>query len=204
MAEYPAGWRYEAQQLKIRKERWKMSKSILITGGAASGKSRWAVTNYSHYDYVLYLRTGEAVDPDILHRIEYGNNQNGVEWDIVTGVTENPAEKITDHKFVIFDRLSDYTSIVMKRMCPDISNMTDDMMKSIERSVIADIESMRECMRENDGSMTVITLETGFSVAPTDPTQVALRKIIGSINQRIANSSDEVYFSASGIQFKIK
>lgn len=39
-----------------------MSKSILITGGAASGKSRWAVTNYSRYDYVLYLRTGEAVD----------------------------------------------------------------------------------------------------------------------------------------------
>lgn len=181
-----------------------MSKSILITGGAASGKSRWAVTNYSRYDYVLYLRTGEAVDPDILHRIEYGNNQNGVEWDIVTGVTEDPAERIGDHKFVIFDRLSDYTSEVMRRMCPDIADMTDDMMKSIERQVISDIESMRDRIRENDGSMTIITLETGFSVAPTDPTLLALRRMIGSINQRIANSSDEVFFSASGIQFKIK
>lgn len=181
-----------------------MSKSILITGGAASGKSRWAVTNYSRYDYVLYLRTGEAVDPDILHRIEYGNNQNGVEWDIVTGVTEDPAARIGDHKFVIFDRLSDYTSEVMRRMCPDIADMTDDMMKSIERQVISDIEGMREQIRENDGSMTIITLETGFSVAPTDPTLLALRRMIGSINQRIANSSDEVFFSASGIQFKIK
>ena len=52
--------------------------------------------------------------------------------------------------------------------------------------------------------MIVITLETGFSVAPTDPRQIAFRKILGSVNQRIANSSDEVYFSASGIQFKIK
>lgn len=181
-----------------------MSKSILITGGAASGKSRWAVTNYSHYDYVLYLRTGEAVDPDILHRIEYGNNQNGVEWDIVTGVMDSPAERIGDHKFVILDRLEDYTGAVLNRLCPDISQISDDLIKTVERRVIGDIEDMRERMRENDGSMTVITLETGFSIAPTDPTQLALRRIIGNINQRIANSSDEVYFSASGIQFKIK
>lgn len=181
-----------------------MSKSILITGGAASGKSRWAVTNYSHYDYVLYLRTGESVDPDILHRIEYGNNQNGVEWDIVTGVTENPAEKIGDHKFVIMDRLNDYAAIAMDKMCPNIADMTDDMMKSIERSIISDIENMRERIAEIDGSMTIITLETGLSATTNDPRQTALMKIIGAINQRIANSSDEVYFSASGIQFKIK
>ena len=89
-----------------------MPKSILITGGAASGKSRWAATSYSHYDYVLYMRTGEAVDPDTLHRIEYSNNQNGVDWDIVEGVYDDPAGRIGDHKFVIFDRLSDYASIL--------------------------------------------------------------------------------------------
>ena len=181
-----------------------MSKSILITGGAASGKSRWAATSYSHYDYVLYMRTGEAVDPDTLHRIEYSNNQNGVDWDIVEGVYDDPAGRIGDHKCVIFDRLSDYASIMIDRMCPDISQMSDELMKSIERRIIADIEDMRERIRELNGSMIVITLETGFSVAPTDPRQIAFRKILGSVNQRIANSSDEVYFSASGIQFKIK
>lgn len=181
-----------------------MSKSILITGGAASGKSRWAVTNYSHYDYVLYLRTGDAVDPDVMHRIEYGNNQNGVEWDIVTGVADDPAGKIGDHKFVIMDRLNDYAEIVMNKMCPDISDMNDELMKSIERNIISDIENMRERIAELDGSMTIITLETGLSIAPNDLRQKALMKIIGMINQRIANTSDEVYFSASGIQFKIK
>jgi len=181
-----------------------MSESILITGGASSGKSRWAVTNYALYDNVLYLRTGAAVDPDVLHRIEYGNNMNGVEWDIVTGVTENPAARITNHKFVIFDRLSDYTEIIMNKVCPRIGEMTDDMMKSIERRVISDMESIRGKVKENEGNLTVITLETGFSVTPDDPRMRILRKMIGNINQRIANSSDEVYFSASGIQFKIK
>ena len=113
---------------------------------------------------------------------------------------DDPAGRIGDHKFVIFDRLSDYASIMIDRMCPDISQMSDELMKSIERRIIADIERIREL----NGSMIVITLETGFSVAPTDPRQIAFRKILGSVNQRIANSSDEVYFSASGIQFKIK
>lgn len=181
-----------------------MSKSILITGGASSGKSRWAVTNYSRYDYVLYLRSGDSVNPDVLHRIEYGNNQNGVEWDIVTGISDNPAEAVGDHKFVIFDRLSDYAFIVLNKMCPDVGTLSDEALKSVEKAVIADIEALREKVAENDGSLTVITLETGFSIAPDEPMQKALRRIIGDVNQRIANSSDEVYFSASGIQFKIK
>lgn len=78
-----------------------MSKTILITGGAASGKSRWAVSYFAACDYVLYLRTSDAVDADTMHRIEYGNKQNYVEWDIKTNVTSAPASYFTDHKFVI-------------------------------------------------------------------------------------------------------
>lgn len=181
-----------------------MSKNILITGGASSGKSRWAVTNFSAFDYVLYLRVGEAVDPDTLNRIKYGNKQNMVEWDIVTGATSDPAEKIGDHKFVIFDNLRAYAETVMNEMCPDISELDEDKKKEIEKRIIEDVEKMRDRIEELDGSMIIITLETGFSVTPQDPSQAALRHILGIVNQRIANSSNEVYFSASGIQFKIK
>ena len=80
-----------------------MSKTILITGGAASGKSRWAVSYLAACDYVLYLRTADEVDKDTLGRIEYRNKHNFVEWDIKTGITSTPVETITDHKFVIFD-----------------------------------------------------------------------------------------------------
>ena len=52
-----------------------MSKTILITGGAASGKSRWAVSYFAACDYVLYLRTSDAVDADTMHRIEYGTSR---------------------------------------------------------------------------------------------------------------------------------
>lgn len=181
-----------------------MSKSILITGGAASGKSRWAVTHFAACDYVLYLRTGAAVDSDTMHRIEYSNKQNFVEWDILTGITSDPAEQIGDHKFVIFDSLHAYTQLVIDEMCPDIEKLDEDKKKAIEKRVIDDVVAMREKLEEKGGNMIIITLETGFSVKPDNIAQAAFRDILGKINQRIANTSDEVYFSASGIQFKIK
>ena len=63
---------------------------------------------------------------------------------------------------------------------------------------------MIDAIKEKDGSMIIITLETGFSVIPENRAQAVFRVILGNVNQRIANISDEVYFSASGIQFKIK
>lgn len=181
-----------------------MSKTIVITGGAASGKSRWAVSYLAACDYVLYLRTADAVDADTMHRIEYSNNQNFVEWDIKTGITSSPAEQITDHKFVIFDSLAAYTSLVMNEMCPDLESITEETKKEIEKKIINDVSDMYDKIMVIDGTMITITLETGFSVRPEDKAQAVFREILGAVNQRIANMSNEVYLSASGIQFKIK
>ena len=181
-----------------------MSKTIVITGGAASGKSRWAVSYLAACDYVLYLRTADAVDADTMHRIEYSNNQNFVEWDIKTGITSSPAEQITDHKFVIFDSLAAYTSLVMNEMCPDLESITEETKKEVEKKIISDVSDMYDKIMVIDGTMITITLETGFSVRPEDKAQAVFREILGAVNQRIANMSNEVYLSASGIQFKIK
>ncbi len=181
-----------------------MAKNILITGGAESGKTRWAITHLAACDYVLYLRTGDAVDADTMNRIQYDNNKNGVEWDIVTNVVSNPSQYFTDHKFVIFDSLAAYTSKVINELCQNPEEMTEEMRKEIEKRIISDITDMLEKIKELSGSMIIITLETGFSVNPENHSQAMFRVILGNVNQRIANMSDEVYFSASGIQFKIK
>ncbi len=181
-----------------------MASNILITGGAASGKTRWAVTQFAACDYVLYLRAGASVDADTMQRIKYNNEKHGVEWDIATDAYKEPVEYFTDHKFVIFDSLSSYTSGIIKEMCPDIDGMGEEMRKDIEQRVIADVTAMMERIDEKHGSMIIITLETGFSVTPENHAQALFREILGNVNQRIANTCGEVYFSASGIQFKIK
>lgn len=181
-----------------------MSKSLLITGGAASGKSRWAATYFSACDYVLYLKAGGEADADTLRRIEFACKQNGVEWDIVTAERVDLAGEVTDHKFVIFDSISSYALVVMNEMFPGEEAPDDAMKKAIEKRVIEGIMAVREKVDENGGSMISITLETGFSATPENRRQAIFREIVGTVNQRIANTSEEVYFSASGIQFKIK
>ena len=181
-----------------------MSKTILVTGGAASGKSRWAASYLSACDYVLYLCTADKLDSDTQGRIEYGNKQNYVEWDIKEGVKGSPAEMITDHKFIIFDNLASYTSQVLKEMYPNISSINDEQKKEVEKKIISDITEMYDKIMVIDGTMITITLETGFSVKPDNREQAIFREVLGNVNQRIANMSNEVYLSASGIQFKIK
>lgn len=181
-----------------------MSKTMLVTGGAASGKTRWAVSYFSACDYVLYLCVTDAVDNDTMNRIEYGNKQNFVEWDIRTNADTNLADYVTDHKFVILDNLAAYVSKVIKKMCPNPDDMTIELKKQIEQQVIRDIGDIYDQVMVIDGSMIVITLETGFSIMPANREQQNFREILGTVNQRIANMSNEVYLSASGIQFRIK
>lgn len=181
-----------------------MSKTILITGGSASGKSRWATTYLAACDYVLYLCASEKVEADILNRIEYSNKQNFVEWDIKPGISDNPSQYFTDHKFVIFDSLASYTSCIIGQMCPDLSQITKEKEKEIEKRIVEDVTNMFDSIMVIDGTMVIITLETGFSITPENKPQAVFRKILGIVNQRIANMCNEVYLSASGIQFKIK
>jgi adenosylcobinamide kinase/adenosylcobinamide-phosphate guanylyltransferase len=181
-----------------------MSKTILVTGGAASGKSRWAISYLSACNYVLYMASSDKIDRDTMNRIKYSTEQNYVQWNIETGVSSDPAEHVGIHKYVIFDNLASYTSKAIKRMCPDINDADDDMIKKISRSVIDDVTAMYDKNMVLDGNMIIITLETGFSSKPESKEQLVFREILGIVNQRIANMSNEVYLSASGIQFKIK
>jgi len=180
-----------------------MGNITLITGGAGSGKTRWAISYFKTCDNVLFLNTGARVSDDTLHRLKFSNEQNNVEW-VVESDVENPVEHIKDHKFFIFDSLGSYTSSVMRKIAKDVENITKEEYAEIKKIVI---ENVIECMKkveELNGAMVIISIEPGFSVCPKDPEQIAFREIMGAVNQRIANTAQEVYLSASGIQFRIK
>ncbi len=180
-----------------------MARSILITGGAASGKTRFAASYFSGCDNVLYLRVGGEIDKDVKHRIEFDNKNRGVEWEIVSKDTLTPCQEIGSHKFVIFDSLSSFTRLAISRL-PSVENVSDKDKKALEEMVINSVGDVLEKMRQNNGNIVIITIETGFANAAEQGFMAVYRDVLGRLNQRIANASDEVYFSASGIQFKIK
>lgn len=180
-----------------------MGNITLITGGAGSGKTRWAISYFRTCDNVLFLNTGTRMSEETRRRMEFSNRENNVSWDIVQEV-EDPVPLIKDHKFFIFDSLGSYTSAVMRRVAGNTGSITPEEHEKIRNIVV---DSVIECMRKVDelnGAMVIISIEPGFSVCPKDPEQISFREIMGAVNQRIANTAQDVYLSASGIQFKIK
>ena len=112
-----------------------MSKIQFITGGAASGKTRWAITYYQACDNVLYLCINKELDKEIADRIAFNNKRNGIEWEIVKDV-DDPAKYIDrNHKFTIFDGLGAYVSREMYAACPDPEEMTEELKEMADETI---------------------------------------------------------------------
>ncbi len=180
-----------------------MASITLITGGAASGKSRWAISYFKTCDNVLYLNTAEEMKEETLHRLEYSTKENNVKWEIVNGV-DDPASLMKNHKFFILDDLSGYVIKTMRGIAKDINSVTKEELEKVRTVVVNNVIDCMNKVNEINGALVIITVEPGFSAMPLTAEQSVFRDIMGMVNQRIANTAQEVYLSVSGIQFKIK
>lgn len=180
-----------------------MSRKYLITGGANSGKARWAISYFSHCSSVAFITSNSDMDEELKKRLEFSNEQNGVKWDVIRH-DGTPADVITgEHAFYIFDGLPEYTLSVLGIQSDD-DEVSKERAAQVKAKVIKDISDMIDKADSVGADIIIITLETGFSVVPPKPAQEEFRDILCSVNQRIANISDEVYLSVSGIQMQIK
>jgi adenosylcobinamide kinase/adenosylcobinamide-phosphate guanylyltransferase len=145
----------------------------------------------------------DNLDGDTLRRIEYNCKERDIEWDIRLKA-DNLAEIATGRKFSILDNLGAYVNRITAEMCPDNSDMDNDIRRSIEKRAIDDIVALMTAVRETNGNIVIISTELGFCPIPSQKEARWFREILGNVNQRIANLSNEVFLSASGITFKIK
>ncbi|MCL2634244.1 MAG: bifunctional adenosylcobinamide kinase/adenosylcobinamide-phosphate guanylyltransferase [Oscillospiraceae bacterium] len=180
-----------------------MAKIAFITGGASSGKSRWAVNCFESCDDVMYMYIADDLDKEIAGRIEYNCKNRGIEWVIKTGA-DNLVELVEGHKFSILDNLGAYVNRRINEKCPDISTMTEESRREIEQYIIDEIIKLIDSIKDMNGNLLIISTELNYCPIPKDLDQRWFREIMGNINQRIANMCTEVYLAASGIVFKIK
>ena len=180
-----------------------MAKISYIVGGTSSGKTRWAINFFETCDDVLYMSTEEKADPDLMARIDFNCKRHGIEWDIKLQAYDL-LDMIKGRKFSILNNLGAYTNRVIEKHCPDISQMDDTLRKSIERQIIKTMTDVIEQVKEDNGSLLVISTELGCCPIPKDKDQLWFRKILCNVNQRIANVCDEVFMASSGVIIKMK
>ncbi len=77
-------------------------------------------------------------------------------------------------------------------------------MERIENKILKYVDSFLKKIQEADCTVIIVTNELGLGIVPAYPLGRFYRDLIGAVNQKVAASSDEVYFMVSGIPIKIK
>ncbi len=173
-----------------------MKKTILITGGCRSGKSRHALQLAQKFSgKKFFLATAQPLDDEMAERIRKHREQRGDEW-VTFEEPLNPS--------AVFEKLGSDPQSVLVLDCLTlwISNLM--MADSSKEKIMERINEWLDRCSRFEGTLICITNEVGAGIVPETPLGREFRDLAGEINQRVAERFDEVILTVSGIPIKIK
>ncbi|ADN01660.1 bifunctional adenosylcobinamide kinase/adenosylcobinamide-phosphate guanylyltransferase [Spirochaeta thermophila] len=172
-----------------------MGRVILITGGARSGKSAYALELAPPSGRRVFIATAEPVDEEMRARIARHRKDRGSGWETV--------EEALDPAGVL-GRQRDGV-VVMDCIAVWVSNL---LVKGVEpegriEAFHREVESWRG--RTDEGSrLVLVTNEVGMGLVPPTPLGRRFRDLLGSVNRELAARADEVVLMVTGIPVRIK
>jgi adenosylcobinamide kinase/adenosylcobinamide-phosphate guanylyltransferase len=182
--------------------------STFVTGGARSGKSRFAVAEQSDHRRVVFLATAQAGDADMAARIARHRAERPGHWttieapfDLVARVREvssgggaaggRRAAPPRDVDAIVIDCLTLWVANRLLAGHPD-----DAILKGADE--LTDLVASRPC------AMTIVTNEVGAGVHPETSAGLRFRDLLGSVNQRVAAACDRVVLLVAGLPLTVK
>ncbi len=175
-----------------------MKKTILIIGGARSGKSRFAQElGRKLGGQVLFVATAEAGDEEMSQRIEEHRKKRPANWRTLEAgshLGRQIKQEIGDAQLVIVDCIALLVSNIFSQHNE----------QTLEKQVMAEIKELVECTRKTDASFIIVSNEVGLGLVPTSRVGRLYRDLLGKANQMLASHADEVYLMVAGLPMKIK
>lgn len=169
-----------------------VSRSVLVLGGARSGKSTFAEKMVLASGLKpVYLATGQAYDSEMSDRIAHHQLRRGEEWLTIeapldlAGALQNHAGP--DH-FVLVDCLTLWLSNLMMA----------------ERDIARERVILLEALQAATGNIVLVSNEVGLGIVPDNRMAREFRDHAGFLHQAVAELVDEVYFVAAGLPLKMK
>lgn len=177
------------------------ARGVLVTGGCRSGKSRYALQLAKSAARPCFLATAQAGDAEMSNRIERHRRERGPGWTTI----EEPlfiARKLRgcEDQFdvVVIDCLTLWTSNWLLAF--------DDA----ERPNLSPVQFEDELgqliglLEQSSSRVVLVTNEVGWGVVPDNPLARRFRDLAGMVNQRLAETVDEVVLMVSGIAVPLK
>jgi adenosylcobinamide kinase / adenosylcobinamide-phosphate guanylyltransferase len=173
-----------------------MSKVILVTGGARSGKSRFAERLAEGYPPLRgYVATGQAGDAEMADRISRHRGRRGSDWETIEETLALPdALLAADGCFNVM--LVDCVTLWL-------SNLLFDTEVGAA-GVLSRVEKLTETFNTLTSPLIIVTNEVGMGIVPEHHLARTFRDLAGEANEMIAAKADEVYVCISGLPLKLK
>jgi adenosylcobinamide kinase/adenosylcobinamide-phosphate guanylyltransferase len=177
-------------------------KSILIIGGARSGKSRLAqeLALESGGD-ILFVATAEAGDEEMKQRIEKHRKARPSAWvtlEATTHIGSQITKNIGSAKTVVIDCIT----LLLNNIFQQFDEAADENL--IEEAVLTEIKELIDCQEHVAASFIIVSNEIGLGIVPADRISRLYRDFLGRANQMLAEHADEVYMLLAGIPVPIK
>ena len=171
----------------------------LITGGARSGKSRYAEALARHFggERVSYLATLAPHDEEMRRRISRHQRRRPGDWQTIESpLNLSAAVEKARYDTLLIDCLSGFVSNVLLKFEAE----------GEEKAVDAVLDAVAELLETLPPSKTtlIVTNEVGDSVVPAYPLGRWYRDALGLANQRVAAAASAVSLVTVGIPKTLK
>ena len=167
-----------------------MAETILILGGARSGKTARALTLCPEPPRA-YLATAQAFDGEMAARIAAHRAERGAGWETI----EEPLDLARVLRAVPDPR----TTVLVDCLTLWLSNLMH-----AGRGAQEETDGLLAALDEAPGRVVLVSNEIGLGLVPMEPLSRAFRDAQGTLNQRVAAAADRVEFVAAGLPLVLK
>src|SRR5262245_23358408 len=161
----------------------------LITGGARSGKTRYALNVAQDIELCTYIATAELLDDEMRERAARHRHERGSRW------------RTIEEPFEVASRVQELRGLVVVDC---LTLWLSNWMLRDETQVERQIQSLCSAFRNASCHIRAITNEVGSSIVPENAVARRFRDWSGLMNQRVAAAADAVYLMVCGIPTKVK
>ncbi len=168
-----------------------MGKSILITGGARSGKSAFAErTVLALGQPATYIATAEAHDDEMQERIARHQARRGAEWKTVAAPLA--LREALERSDGAGPRLIDCLTLWLSNLI------------HAERDWDEETDALCALLPKLTAPVVFVTNEVGAGIVPGNALAREFRDASGLMNQRVADACDELWLCVAGHPLKVK
>ena len=178
-----------------------MGRLILITGGARSGKSSYALRRGEEIPgQRCFLATCPTVDAEMAQRIlKHRIEREGRGWHCIEEETDIAAQLDRSALFgiMLVDCLTLWVNNLLFQAEKSSTVFTEDKMQQ-------ECDNLLASVHRYPGTVICVTNEVGLGIVPDNPLARHYRDLVGSCNRLLASAAEEVILVSCGIPLVLK